>query len=65
MELHRETAQAFRNRIESYDKNSQSKALLEKLDRSLVRLYNANCLSLKDFKRFDDMIFNRLIKLEA
>jgi hypothetical protein len=66
-----ETAQAFSLKLKEYDKDSQwdytfqAKSKLERMDRSLCRLYEAQCLSLKDFKRFDDMIFNRIIKLES
>ena len=66
-----ETAQAFSLKLKEYDKDSQwnytfqAKSKLERIDRSLCRLYEAQCLSLKDFKRFDDMVFNRIIKLES
>tara|TARA_R110000823_G_scaffold197675_2_gene328837 strand:- start:340 stop:558 length:219 start_codon:yes stop_codon:yes gene_type:complete len=66
-----ETAQAFSLKLKEYDKDSQwnytfqAKSKLERIDRSLCRLYEAQCLSLKDFKRFDDMVFNRMIKLES
>ena len=66
-----ETATAFKSRISDYDRESQwqytfqAKAVLEKLDQALVRLYDAGCLNLSDFKRFDDMILNRQIKLQA
>jgi len=66
-----ETANAFKSRIQEYDKESQwqytfqAKGVLERLDQALVRLYDAGCMSLTDFKRFDDMILNRQIKLQA
>ena len=66
-----ETAQAFSLKLKEYDKESvwdytfQAKSKLERMDRSLGRLYEAQCLSLKDFKRFEDMIFNRMIKIES
>lgn len=66
-----ETAQAFSLKLKEYDKESvwdytfQARGKLERMDRSLCRLYEAQCLSLKDFKRFDDMVFNRIIKLES
>jgi len=66
-----ETAKAFSLKLKRYDKDSQweytfqAKSKLERIERSLTRLYEAQCLSLKDFKRFDEMIFNRMIKLEA
>jgi len=66
-----ETATAFKSRIHDYDKESQwqytfqARSMLEKLDQALVRLYDAGCMSLTDFKRFDDMILNRQIKLQG
>jgi|TARA_R110000782_G_scaffold70588_4_gene141762 hypothetical protein len=66
-----ETATAFKSRISDYDRESQwqytfqAKAVLAILDQALVRLYDAGCLNLTDFKRFDDMILNRQIKLQA
>ena len=66
-----ETANAFKSRIQEYDKESQwqytfqAKGVLERLDQALVRLYDAGCMSLTDFKRFDDMILTRQIKLQA
>ena len=66
-----ETATAFKSRLQEYDKESQwqytfqAKGVLERLDQALVRLYDAGCMSLTDFKRFDDMILNRQIKLQA
>ena len=69
--VHSQTAAAFRSRIKAYDSESiwqytfQAKAVLDRLDQALVRLYDANCLSLSDFKRFDDMILSRQIKIKA
>jgi len=66
-----ETATAFKSRLSDYDKESQwqytfqAKAALKKIDQALIRLYDAGCLNLTDFKRFDDMILNRQIKLQA
>jgi len=66
-----ETANAFKSRLQEYDKESQwqytfqAKGVLERLDQALVRLYDAGCMSLADFKRFDDMILTRQIKLQA
>ena len=66
-----ETANAFKSRIQEYDKESQwqytfqAKGVLERLDQALVRLYDAGCMSLTDFKRFDDMILTRQIKLQG
>ena len=66
-----ETATAFKSRLQEYDKESQwqytfqAKGVLERLDQALVRLYDAGCMSLTDFKRFDDMILTRQIKLQA
>tara|TARA_R110002153_G_scaffold208758_1_gene361305 strand:- start:146 stop:451 length:306 start_codon:yes stop_codon:yes gene_type:complete len=66
-----ETATAFKSRLSDYDKESQwqytfqAKAVLEKLDQALIRLYDAGCLDLSDFKRFDDMILSRQIKLQS
>jgi hypothetical protein len=59
------TAKAFSLKLKRYDEEStfQAKSELERMDRSLTRLYEAGCLSLKDFKRLDQMIFNRMIKL--
>ena len=66
-----ETAQGFSLKLKEYDKESQwdytfqARSKLERMERSIGRLYEAQCLSLKDFKRFDDMIFNRMIKIES
>ena len=66
-----ETATAFRSRLSDYDKESQwqytfqAEAMLKKLDQALIRLYDAGCLDLSDFKRFDDMILSRQIKIKA
>ena len=66
-----ETANAFKSRISDYDRESQwqytfqAKAVLAILDQALVRLYDAGCLNLTDFKHLDDMILNRQIKLQA
>mgnify|MGYP003111560799 CR=1 FL=1 len=66
-----ETAKAFSLKLKEYDKDSQwdytfqARSKLERMERSIGRLYEAQCLSLKDFKRFDDMIFNRMIKIES
>ena len=66
-----ETATAFKSRISDYDRESQwqytfqAKAVLAILDQALVRLYDAGCLNLTDFKHLDDMILNRQIKLQA
>jgi len=64
-----ETAQAFALKLEEYDRESQweytfqAKGRLERLDRSLCRLYEAGCVSIKDFKRLDAMILSRMVKL--
>ena len=66
-----ETATAFKSRLSDYDKESQWQytfqaiEVLKRLDQALVRLYDAGCLSMADFKRFDDMILRRQIKLKA
>ena len=66
-----ETATAFKSRLSDYDKESQwqytfqAEAMLKKLDQALIRLYDAGCLDLSDFKRFDDMILSRQIKLQS
>lgn len=71
-----ETAEAFTLKLKRYDEAEanpmkpllalwEAKVKLENMDRSLTRLYGAGCLSLKDFKRLDQMIFNRMMKLEA
>lgn len=63
------TAKAFALKLKAYDRDSQweytfqAKSKLEIMERSLTRLYEAGCLSLKDFKRFDQMIFDRMIKI--
>jgi hypothetical protein len=61
-----ETAQAFALMLKKYDRESQweARGKLERLDRSLCRLYEAGCVSLKDFKRLDSMISNRMVKLD-
>ncbi len=64
-ELHTETANAFKDKIKSYDKESQwvytyeARGMLNRLEASLTRLYDNNCLSQKDFERFDSMLFER------
>jgi len=64
-----ETAQAFALMLKKYDRESQweytfqANGRLERLDRSLCRLYEAGCVSLKDFKRLDAMILNRMVKI--
>jgi len=69
MTLYEETAVAFRDKISDYDTESnwlytfQAKIRLDKLEKSLERLYNAHCLSLIDFKLFDRMLFERQAKL--
>jgi hypothetical protein len=60
-EVQLETREALSKRIKAA---TGDKTKLERLETSLTRLYTANCLSESDFKRFDDMIFHRLIKLE-
>jgi hypothetical protein len=63
--LHSETATAFNGKIKAFDKGVQwlytfeAKASLDRIEASLTRLYDNNCLDEKDFKRFDDMILNR------
>jgi hypothetical protein len=61
-----QTAQAFALMLKKYDRESQweARGKLERLDRSLCRLYEAGCVSLKDFKRLDSMISNRMVKLD-
>jgi hypothetical protein len=64
-QLHKDTANAFKDKIKSYDKESQwvytfeARKMLDRLEASLTRLYDNNCLSLKDFERFDSMLFER------
>ncbi len=65
MELYKETSKAFKELINDYDKEAcwlytfEAKAMLSRLENRLTRLYENNCLSLKDFKRFDAMLFKR------
>jgi len=65
MELYKETSKAFKELINDYDKKAcwlytfEAKAMLGRLENRLTRLYENNCLSLKDFKRFDAMLFKR------
>ena len=61
-QLHTDTANAFKDKIKSYDKKSQwvytfeAKGMLNRLEASLTRLYDNNCLSQKDFEKFDSML---------
>jgi len=63
--LYIETANAFKGKIETFDRESpwlytfEVKGYLDRLEASLTRLYENNCLSLSDFKRFDSMLFTR------
>ena len=65
-----ETANAFRLLIKSYDKEAkkitkeEAKRKLKRLERSLTNLYNNYCLSVHAFKLFDNMIFDRLVKID-
>jgi len=67
-DLQDQTAKAFGDKFKDFDSKVQwlytfeVKAMLERMDQSLTRLYEANCLSLEDFKRFDSMILNRIEK---
>jgi|TARA_R110000744_G_C19314904_1_gene557092 hypothetical protein len=64
-----ETATAFRDRLLSYDTESmglytlEAKGRLERLEASLIRLYDNGCISPADFKRFDAMLFDRIARL--
>ena len=64
-----ETANAFRLLIKSYDKEAkkltkeEAKKKLKRLDKSLMNLYNNYCLSVHAFKFLDNMIFDRLVKI--
>jgi len=60
--LHSQTAKAFRDKIEAFDKDVQKPYTLEVLNRleaSLTRLYDNSCLSVKDFQRLDKMLLRR------
>ncbi len=65
-----ETTNAFRLLIKSYDKEAkkltkeEAKRKLNRLDKSLTNLYNNYCLSVHHFKLLDDMIFDRLVKID-
>tara|TARA_R100000278_G_scaffold92229_1_gene70255 strand:+ start:610 stop:846 length:237 start_codon:yes stop_codon:yes gene_type:complete len=65
-----ETANAFRLLIKSYDKEAkkltkeEAKRKLKRLERSLTNLYNNYCLSVYAFKFLDNMIFDRLVKID-
>ena len=64
-ELYNETSRAFKRLIQDFDKDAQwfftfqIRAALDRLENRLTRLYENNCLSLKDFKRFDAMLLKR------
>jgi hypothetical protein len=64
-QLHKDTANAFKDKIKGFDKEAvwvstyQAKAMLDRLEASLTRLYDNNCLSQKDFEKFDSMLFKR------
>jgi len=70
-----ETATAFGGSLRSYDTDSPGpytfgvKGRLERIERlerleaSLTRLYDSGCISPADFKRFDAMLFDRIVRL--
>jgi uncharacterized protein YqgQ len=64
-QLYTETANAFKDKIKSFDKEAQwvytfeAKGMLDRLEASLKRLYDNDCLSKKDFEKFDSMLFER------
>ena len=63
--LHQETFAALKDKIKAFDKSAMHhnkiklEGILDKLERSLDRLYDAYCLSLKDYKSLLDLIMNR------
>ena len=63
--LHIETASAFKDKIKAFDKDVkwlytfEVEGILNRLEASLTRLYDNHCLSVKDFKRLDNMILKR------
>jgi hypothetical protein len=65
-----ETANAFRLLIKSYDKEAkkltkeEARRKLKRLDKSLTNLYNNYCLSVHAFKLLDNMLFDRLVKID-
>lgn len=64
-QLYNETSKAFKQLVDDFDKDAQwvytfeAKSMLDRLENKLTRLYENNCLSLKDFERFDAMLFKR------
>ena len=64
-ELYNETSKAFKQLVNDFDKDAQwvytfeAKAMLDRLENKLTRLYENNCLSVKDFKQFDAMLSKR------
>ena len=64
-ELHAQTAKAFGDKIEAFDKDVQKlytfevESFLNRLDASLTRLYDNSCLSVQDFQRLDTMLLRR------
>tara|TARA_Y100001938_G_C7841105_1_gene306166 strand:+ start:45 stop:281 length:237 start_codon:yes stop_codon:yes gene_type:complete len=65
-----ETANAFRLLIKSYDREAkkltkeEAKRKLNRLDKSLTNLYDNYCLRVHAFKLLDNMIFDRLVKID-
>lgn len=65
-----ETANAFRLLIKSYDKEAkkltkeEARKKLRRLEKSCTNLYNNYCLSVYAFKSLDNMIFDRLVKID-
>jgi len=63
--LHTQTATAFSDKIEAFDKDVQKiytfevESFLNRLEASLTRLYDNGCLSVKDFQRLDKMLLRR------
>jgi len=60
--LHAQTAKAFSDKIEAFDKDVQKLytfEVLNRLEASLTRLYDNGCLSVQDFKRLDKMLLRR------
>lgn len=65
-----ETANAFRLLIKGYDREAkkltkdQAQKKLRRLEKSCTNLYNNYCLSVYAFKSLDNMLFDRLVKLD-
>lgn len=63
--LHIETAAAFKDKLKEFDMHAPSLytheigSKLYHIEKSLTRLYDNHCLSVKDFTRLYDMILDR------